>query len=395
MKKNILFVVDEREMGGVSVVLTDVIHFLNKDLFNIDILVLHDRGEMLSNLPEHVTMYFGTPYFDTIDYTIGEVIKMHSIKKLWRKTRVVFDLKTGRVKKRIQKERKKIIQKNYDVEIAFKDGYTAIFTACGDTPEKVHWLHCDYKTNNPNLKYPQLFEELLPKFDYIIGVATNVANSFNETYHLDTKAEVIPVAMDTQRILSLSKSKPMVMLNKDKLNIVVVGRAHPVKGYERMIEVFDKLNQEKRMNNVEIHVFGDGPLFTQIKELIHARNLSDKVRMEGTISNPYAEVKNYDFLLLPSYSEAFGTVISEAHILGVPVLATQTAASEMSIKDGINGWMCENSEEGLYDSLKELLHSPQEISKCKHNLKTFQYDNSKILKRIEDILLSNKNDNVS
>ena len=389
MKKNILFVVDEREMGGVSVVLTDLIHFLNKNVFNIDVLVLHDRGEMLSNLPNHVTVYFGTSYFDTIDYTIGEVIKMYSLKKLWRKARIVFDLKTKRVKKRILKERKKIIKKNYDVEIAFKDGYTAIFTACGDTPKKIHWLHCDYTDNNPNKKYTQLFQEILSNFNSIVGVGDNVVKSFNETYQLDIKTEAIPIAIDTQRIFALSKCKPTVPLNGDKLNIVVLGRAHPIKGYERMIDVFDKLNRENLMEQVEVHVFGDGPLFTQVVELIKTKNLLGKVMMEGTITNPYAEIKNYDCLLLPSYSESFGIVISEAFILGVPVLATKTSASEMTIVGGVNGWVCENSELGLYASLKMLINSPKEINKCKHNLESFQYNNNEILKQIEEILLNN------
>ncbi|MFV0380804.1 MAG: glycosyltransferase [Breznakia sp.] len=386
MKKKVLFVVDEREMGGVSVVLNDLLHFLNKEILDIDVLVLHNRGNMLSELADDIHMFFGTSYFDTVDYHISEVLKMYNLQKLYRKLRIVFDLKTKRVKKRIVKERKKIIKKNYDVEIAFKDGYSAIFTACGDTVKKIHWLHCDYASNNPNEKYAKLFADLLPRFDHIVGVSTNVAKSFNETYHLKQKAEVIPIAMDTKRILALSKAESKVSLNKQKLNIVVVGRAHPVKGYERMVAVFDKLQQAKLMENVEVHVFGDGPLFADIVELIKAKKLTDKIVMEGNTENPYAEIKMYDVLLLPSYSEAFGTVISEAFIVGVPVLGTRTAASEMSIRQNQNGWICENSESGLYQALKKLIHAPQEIKHCKQHLQSFQYDNYKILKRIEEML---------
>ena len=37
MKKNILFVVDEKKVGGVSVLLADIINLLNQDKYNIDI----------------------------------------------------------------------------------------------------------------------------------------------------------------------------------------------------------------------------------------------------------------------------------------------------------------------------------------------------------------------
>lgn len=54
MKRSVLFVVDEREMGGVSVVLNDLIHLLNRELFQIDVLILHNKGSMLNKLPEDV-----------------------------------------------------------------------------------------------------------------------------------------------------------------------------------------------------------------------------------------------------------------------------------------------------------------------------------------------------
>ncbi|MFV0255157.1 MAG: glycosyltransferase [Erysipelotrichaceae bacterium] len=386
MKKKLLFVVDERLMGGVSVVLLDLLNFLVTDKYQITVLVLHNRGNMLTNLNHKIKLIYGTAYFDTIDYPLKEVLRMKSLPKLLKKLRIIFDLKTGLVKKRIKKERKKILNESYDVEIAFKDGYSAIFTAFGDTTKKIHWLHCDYYNNNPNLKYPKLFQKVLSKFDYIVGVATNVTKSFNEVYPLAKAALTIPIAMDTKRIISLSSNLPNVKIAKDKLNIVVVGRAHPVKGYQRMIEVFDMLNQEKLLSDVSVHVFGDGPLFLKIKTLIENKNLSEIVLMEGNVENPYAEIKQYDFLLLPSYSEAFGTVISEAKILHVPVLATRTSASEMSIEDSKTGWICDNSTEGIYQMLKSLLKNREKINKCKNNLANFKYDNSQILKDIKEIL---------
>ena len=101
MKKNILFVVDEREMGGVSVVLNDLVHKLDSNKYSIDILVLHNKGNMLNDLPDHVNMFYGTSYFEAIDYTIKEVLKMKNLSLLMKKIHVVFDLKTGFIKKSI------------------------------------------------------------------------------------------------------------------------------------------------------------------------------------------------------------------------------------------------------------------------------------------------------
>lgn len=385
MKKKILFVVDERMMGGVSVVLNDLVHLLNRDKYQLDILALHDRGEMLSSLPDDVKLYFGTPYFEAIDYSIKEIIQQGKVGLLLKKIKIVWGLKTGRIEKSVRKERKKIIKENYDVEIAFKDGFTALFTGYGDTPTKVHWLHCAYKTFNPNEKYQSLFENVLPTFDHIVGVATNVVKEFNEIYHLEKITKAIPVAMDVDRIQTLAKQEAKIPLREDVLQLVAIGRAHPLKGYERLLNVMHRLQKDALLKDVELHIFGDGPLFVSLQKQIETLGLQSVVIMEGNIENPYAELKQYDCLLLPSYSEAFGTVITEAFLVGVPVLATRTSASEMSLKEAY-GWICENDEAGIYDTLQDILLHRDKIERCKKNLTAFTYANDCILKDIEDIL---------
>ena len=93
--KKILIVIDERIMGGVSVLLEDMLNMINLKKYKIDILCLHNNGEMLENLPENVSMIYGTDYFSSIDYTIKEVLKSKKKKKIYYKVRIVFDMKTG------------------------------------------------------------------------------------------------------------------------------------------------------------------------------------------------------------------------------------------------------------------------------------------------------------
>ena len=50
-KKKVLFVVDEKQMGGVSVLLSDIMKKINLKKYNIDIMVLHNNGEYLDDLP--------------------------------------------------------------------------------------------------------------------------------------------------------------------------------------------------------------------------------------------------------------------------------------------------------------------------------------------------------
>lgn len=391
-KPNILFVVDEKRMGGVSILLEDILNLIDIKKYNIDILVLHNNGEMLNNIPKEINIIYGSKYFSAIDYTIKEVLKSRSIKMLYHKIKVVLDMKTGNIKRIIKKERKKILTKQYDLEIAFKDGFTALFTIFGDSHKKVHWLQYEYKKTNPNGKYDKLFKEILPKFDEIIAVSEGVKNDFNEIYHLENKTKVIHNVVDTQKIITKSKEKCELELDTKKLNYVSVGRLHEDKGYDNLIKAINELNNNKILpNNFCLKLFGDGPQKEYLEELINKYNLKNKVFLMGKVMNPYKHIKNADLFILSSKNEAFGLVIIEAMTLGIPVLATKNNATNTIINHEYNGYITENSYEGIYNGLKYLIENSKEIQKYKKNLQKYKYDNESIIKEIEKVLSNNNN----
>lgn len=381
MKKKLLFVVDEREMGGVSIALKDLVTILDKNLYEIDILCLHDKGEMLENLEEDITLFFGTSYFEAIDYTFKEVLRKKDLTLILKKIQIIFDIKTGLVSKRIINERKKIIKKKYDIEIAYKDGFTALFTACGDTPKKIHWLHCAYKTNDPTRKYRNLFKRIFNKFNHIVGVSPDVIKEFNEIYHMNEITEFIPLIINSDRIVDLSKLESKVKVNSNKFNVILLGRCHSVKGYNRLFDILENC----RFSNVDFHIFGDGPLYSSLFERTMNNNLN-VIKMHGSSYNPYAELKQFDLLMLPSYSESFGLVIIESFLLGVPVLCTKTVGSQMTV-DEKYGVICENNEIELEKAMIGLIGNYKKINEFKNNLCSYSYDNQSIIRKIDNLFI--------
>lgn len=389
MKRNVLFVVDEKRMGGVSVLLEDILNMINIKNYSIDVLVLHNNGSMLNNLPKDVNIIYGTSYFEAIDYTLKEVLKSGDFKRIYHKIKVILDMKTGNIKNTIIRERKKILNKNYDVEIAFKDGFTALFTIFGNSKTKIHWLHYEYKKINPNAKYDKLFKRILPKFDKIIAVSEGVEQAFNKIYHLENKTSIIPNLVNTDKIIKKSKEKSDVILSKSDINFVSVGRLHIQKGYDILIEVVHDLNKSNFLpKNFKLRIYGDGSEKFTLNSLIRKYHLEDKIYLLGKVMNPYKYVKNSDLFILPSRYEPFGLVIIESMTLGVPVLATENHATSKIIQNGKNGYITENSYQGIYEGLKYLLENFQELKKYKKNLKEYKYDNSAIIKSIEGVLMN-------
>lgn len=67
-------------------------------------------------------------------------------------------------------------------------------------------------------------------------------------------------------------------------------------------------------------------------------------------------MKNADIYVCSSIAEGYNTAITEALILGRPVVSTECSGVKEQLGDD-NEWgiCCSNSEEGLYEGLKEML----------------------------------------
>ena len=381
--KKVLFVVDERMMGGVSILLHDILNSLNIKKYEIDVMVLHNRGDYLDNLDPQVSIIYGTPFFEVIDYTLKEVLKSKKIKLILKKIYLIFLMKTGLIKKKIVKERQKCLTKKYDVEIAFKDGFTALFTVYGDSIKKYHWLHTDYGNYDCVANYSKLFKEVFLKFDKIIGISNGVLNEFLKKYKAKDTL-VMYNLIDEEKIINNSL-KEKVKYDKNKLNLISVGRIHPMKGYDRLIEVLHKIDEEGNLDNVVVRLIGSGGDDLKIKNMIKEYNLENKVLFMGPKKNPFPYVKASDCFLMTSRYEPFGLVILEALILKVPVLAMEVLSIH-EIMDEKYGIIVENSSEGLYNGILDIVKNPDKLKKCRDNLKDFSYNIDDIVKKIEKLL---------
>ena len=381
--KKVLFVVDERRMGGVSVVLQDILKFINIKKYEIDIMVLHNHGDYFENLDKSINLIYGTPFFEAVDYTLKEVLKSKNLKLIFHKLYLVFLLKTKLIGRKIVKERKKCLTKKYDVEIAFKDGITAAFTGYGDSLKKYHWLHTDYTISNPVSKYSKLFQEIYLKFDKIIGVSNDVIKEFLK-YYKANDTDVVYNLIDKEKIISGSL-KEKVNYPKDKLNLVTVGRMHYQKGYDRLIEVLNRLNIENKLSNVLVHIVGDGPDELKLRDLVSKYNLQDKVKFLGRKANPYPYIASADLFLLPSRYEAYSIVVLETLVLKVPILACRVLSIDETLKEKY-GMVVENSEEGLYNGILGIIENKNSLKKYTDNLKKYSYNINDIIKKIENLL---------
>ena len=384
--KRILFVVPDRKMGGVSILLDDLLNYLPMNKYKIDLLILNNDGDRIAGyVNKQVNIIYGNTFFKAIDTPISYFKHHFDLRLLFSKLRLMFLLKTGLIKKKLVKERKKILSENYDVEVAFKDGFCAIFTAVSKTPKKIHWIHSSYGANDPTRRYRKTFQKnIYDKFDKIIAVSKKTAFGFNKHYGMQSKTIVVKNLIDDRKVKL--KGKKAEKLSDKKFNFISVGRLVSQKGYDRLLKVIARLKNENLFNDSFLTIVGDGPLKDHLDELKKSLNL-DCVKFAGKQANPYKFVAGADMYISAARFEPFGLVMVESLILHVPVLAVETEATSVIIKNNVNGLIVDNSEEGLYLGLKKILCQKHCLEELKQQALHYDYApvNNEVIKTIMKI----------
>lgn len=382
MKKEILIVNDEMVVGGVARVLNNMLKYLDYSKYNVTLLVLHKHGKMLEDVSDNVTVIGGSKFFEVCDQNLKELIKKFKIFLILKKLYLIFLMKTGLIFRKINKERKKILNKRYDVEIAYKEGFCTVFVSCGDSLKKINWVHVDYKVFNYSKNYMPLMKKALSKIDVHVAQSIDAAKSYQEVFGLDNEFVVINNLIDIETIKKLSKEPYEYETNS--FNIISVGRLHPQKAYDRLIRVIKKLSL--KYDNFKLYILGDGPQHDMLKDLIKELDVSCYVKLLGYDKNPYKYIKNADLFILASIYESAPTVVYEALTVNeTPIVVCDVAGVKKQLENGHFGMIVKNDEQGIYEGLSLILNDPKILLKYGENMKEYTDNNIFSMQKIERI----------
>ena len=85
--------------------------------------------------------------------------------------------------------------------------------------------------------------------------------------------------------------------------------------------------------------------------------MQDSFKFLGFQENPYKFMKNCDLYVCSSRREGFSTAVTEALILGIPVVSTDcSGAKELLGKNNEYGVVTNNNTQDLYLGIKDILN---------------------------------------
>lgn len=374
-KKKILFVNDEMTMGGVARILCTLLKLTDRNKYEIDLLVLHKRGELLKEIPSDINIISGSSFFNTVDIPLKEC----GINNIFSKIRLIFLMKTGKIKGKIIKERKKILHKHYDIEFSAKEGFCTIFTAYGDSDKKINWVQTDYKVNNFASHHMNLMKDAL-KYVYMnIACSKQVEDSFKDVFNVNNTC-IINNPIDEERIKNMSLEPCDYETKGNKINLITVARFHPQKGLDRLIKAFAKNKDYYRLT-----IVGDGALRNELYNLSKSLDVFEDINWTGILDNPYGYIRKSDLFVMTSLYEGYPTIVPEALISGTPVLTTDVAGVKEQITSLECGFVVDNDQESIEKKLDELKDKKELLLEYKNRLNQYHYNNGEIYKKIENL----------
>ena len=146
--------------------------------------------------------------------------------------------------------------------------------------------------------------------------------------------------------------KPTNELTFKKYDLIFVSRFEKEKDPLRAIEIIHKIKQKRP--NVQLLMIGEGRLLPVINKKINKVNINDNVTVLKSNTRISQYLDQSKILILSSKNEGMPNTILEAGMLSLPVVSTNFIGASEIIKDGVNGYLCENNTQFVQKSLELL-----------------------------------------
>ncbi|AFV05139.1 glycosyltransferase [Dehalobacter sp. CF] len=385
----ILIVNNNLNTGGVQKSLVNLLNEI-KDKYEITLFLFSNSGQNVSSLPNKIRVIEAPPLLKLLGKTQDETKKMGILFYILRAILVVYSkVFSNHLPIRLLISTQKTIT-GFDTAISFlqNEDEHILYGGCNEfviyrteAKQKITFMHCDFSNYGGNTPKNR---KIYKRFDKIAVVSENCKASLSNTLpRVSNKTICVYNCQDYTDILNRANIDT-VHYPKDHLNIVTVARLSKEKGILRGIDVIDRLVQKGYLINW--HIVGDGKQKLIIMDKISQKELTQNIYLHGNQENPYCYVKNADALFLPSFHEAAPMVIDEAKILNVPIITTNTVSAYEMVLDGKEGFICENSDSGLYEVLKQVLDYPHKLQHCKEYMRNQVYTNSKALSQFQSLI---------
>ena len=378
-RPHILFVSTEMHMGGVTTALLALLRTIDTSKYDVDLLLYDHNGVLQAEIPPEVRLLpaasahrIGSKYSRLLSpaFVKGRIEALR-LEKLQGRL-----LEGMQLRSRLGAQFTQPCPGQYDLASSFIEFWPLYYTATKVIARhKLARIHIDYKSSGLSVQRDAC---AFPNYDRIVTVSQECVQHLRELCPaFADRAIYMPNLVSEALIRSRADAAPSVKLSGEPgRRLVTVARlqlAH--KGLDRGVRAFDRLRRRGLLQGATWSIIGSGADEEALRTLILELGRENEIFLLGQQLNPLPIVAQADAFLITSHYEGKPIAVTEAQILGLPVLATNYASAAEQITDGVDGLIVENSVEGIERGLERLMETPRLLETLKHGVQARHYGN--------------------
>lgn len=396
MKKRLLFVYDYMMTGGTTTALLSLLDNLDKEKYEIDLLLYKNGGEFFDKIPQHVnvlepaavksfvpeiakklwlSIWNGQLFRAFYYYLRNKNNKSKSLKMaVWQSTETAH----AKISRKLSK--------SYDAVVGFVESWGAHYAVSDRVTanKRIVWIHPDIEKS---YIIAEIDKKMYKTADSVVTVSKECRDNLRSHLKgMESKVVFIENIVDANSIKQKAKTSTDFTPDTDNVNLVTVSRiTYYDKGLDRVLNAMKRLRDEGSLRGIVWHLIGDGMDRKNMEIFIAANGLENFVKFLGKQKNPFALEKEMDLFLLPSRYEGKPMAVTEAQILGLPCAVTSYTSAKEQVNNGVDGVIIENNDEAIYSFLKNLCENKLDIDELKENVRKKEFSNEQTLKKLGDL----------
>lgn len=345
MKKTVVFILPNLNAGGAERVIINIIKTLEKEKYEIKLLLFTKKGVFLKCIPSYV-----------------EIISLH-IKRsrytLYSLIQSINNINPDIVFSTLNRINILVLMASFFFRKKIK-----IYIREPSLPSyQMKYQHLS------KFYYP-LIKLLYPRAYKIIAQTAEMKDEIYKYYCIPKEKIIVFKNPLDKKLIKQNLENTTNPFDKKFINLVAVGRLSNEKGYDILIEAMRHVVKENRY--YRLYIVGEGKDRQNLEGLIKKYNMEEYIFLLGFQINPHKFVKYANALILSSRWEGMPNVVLESLFIGTPVIATKVVKvlNEL-IVEGENGYLVD------IGNVEELSKKILDLDKLlfKFNKNNFDSDN--------------------
>ena len=381
MKRKILFIIGNMETGGVSKSMVSLLNVIDREKYDISLLIAVPRGILMDLLPKDLNI-ITNPDIELLSVGIHGLIGLLRRRRFYlffgSLLRLFFSVYNKAVAGWWLSRLYPTIEGEYDVIVDY-NGQQQLYYMVDKLKvrTKITFFHNDYEKWS---YYYRMDKKYYPKVDVIFTVSEKCVGSLKKCFPFVAQKIRLMENISSVALIEQMSNKLIDFPKTTKYRFLTLGHLCQRKGTDLAILAASILQTQ----GVDFCWYFIGNMAESQKFMKLAKELKVEQRVVflGTTPNPYPYVKSVDLFVHTALFEGKSIALDEAKLLCKPIVVTNFSTVHDQVEDHINATIVDMAPDAIAQGIEELLKDTNLQRKYMQNLEKQRVDNSSEVEKL-------------